>query len=366
MERVRRLALRTPRMDAVSGRGICRRFSNGYCRFGSRCAYRHDCPVVPQSQICRYFQKSGCWYGDHCRYLHVQQLDVDAAVAGRRGSMPTVSSRVTNGPTGRRGSEPALLQAELQSRPECNGSSVNVSNPQQGLRLLTADIAEEQSQDTDTPIAASWESLHSSEVAQACVGRNEQETSNERMEDGLAAAASTSQRTQEETEAFLQSKDVTCGICFDKVYDNADPKKHVFGILPNCNHSFCLQCIMTWRKTKDHGPESVKRCPHCRVRSAFYMPSEHWVEGQAKESVIAAFKEKFRLKSCSYYTRFRHCPFKTECLYRHDKYTAVRHYKEDDDYDGVDLLHLFIAMTLLGDDDDDVGLPFYLSEEYGS
>lgn len=155
-----------------------------------------------------------------------------------------------------------------------------------------------------------------------------QETSsNETTEDGAAAAAASgTQGTIEEMEAFLQSKNVTCGICMDKVYEKTDPRNHVFGILPNCNHSFCLQCIMTWRKTKDLGPDVVKwvsvifkhltahddtwgkdltwhqclmifflrSCPQCRVRSAFYVPNKHWVEGQAKESVIAAFKEKFR------------------------------------------------------------------------
>lgn len=77
-------------------------------------------------------------------------------------------------------------------------------------------------------------------------------------ENGAAAAASGSQGKEEETEAFLRSKDVTCGICMDKVYEKTDIKSHVFGILPNCNHPFCLQCIMTWRKTKDLGLDVIK------------------------------------------------------------------------------------------------------------
>ncbi|KAM3617091.1 uncharacterized protein V6R79_002130 [Siganus canaliculatus] len=175
-------------------------------------------------------------------------------------------------------------------------------------------------------------------------------------------------------EAYLQSKNVTCGICMDKVYEKADHRHHVFGILPNCSHSFCLQCIMTWRKTRDLGPDVVKSCPQCRVRSAFYVPNKYWVEGQAKESLIAAFKEKCRKKSCIYYTRYRCCPFKTECLYRHDKPTRCRSFpyptEDEDEYDGVDLLNFFIAMTLLGsgDDDDDedfdCDFPFFITEGY--
>lgn len=72
---------------------------------------------------------------------------------------------------------------------------------------------------------------------------------------GAAAAASTSQGNME---AFLQSKDVTCGICMDKVYEKTEQRNQVFGILPNCSHSFCLPCIRTWRKTKDLGPDVIK------------------------------------------------------------------------------------------------------------
>ncbi|XP_040008785.1 makorin, ring finger protein, 4 isoform X2 [Xiphias gladius] len=376
MEGAWRYAHNTWRMDSGRSGSICRHFVNGSCRFGPRCNYRHEWPVIPLTQICRYFQKGGCWYGDRCRYLHVLQPDVGAAVAGRRGSVPAVSSSsVAHAPPDRRGSEPALLQAEVVSGQECSRSEtvVDISNPQHNIGHLASDIAEEQSQDTDSLRTTSCESVQSSDGAQAgaCDGRNEKTSSAETTEDGAAAAAFCTQGKVKEMVTFLQSKNVTCGICMDKVYEKTDPRHHVFGILPNCNHSFCLQCIMTWRKTKDLGPDVVKSCPQCRVRSAFYVPNKYWVEGQAKESIIAAFKEKFSKKSCSYYARYRCCPFKTECLYRHDKPTRHSSFpystEDEDDYDGVDLLNFFIAMTLLGgdDDDEDFDFPFYLTEEYG-
>ncbi|XP_061549226.1 makorin, ring finger protein, 4 isoform X3 [Phycodurus eques] len=198
-----------------------------------------------------------------------------------------------------------------------------------------------------------------------------------------AAGAAAAPCTDRTSEAYLQSRDVTCGICMDKVYEKMDRSKRVFGILPNCSHAFCLQCIMTWRKTRDLGPDVVKTCPQCRVRSAFYVPHQYWVEGQAKESLIADFKEKFSKRSCSYYARYKPCPFETECLYRHDRSARRRSflcntddddddddYDDDEDYDG--LLNFFIAMTLLRSDDDDdddddgdnVDIPFFLAE-YG-
>ncbi|KAM9752932.1 makorin, ring finger protein, 4 isoform 2-T2 [Menidia menidia] len=346
---------------------------NGSCRFGPRCNYRHEWPVIQSSQICRYFQKGGCWYGDRCRYLHVHQPPVGVAMAGRRGSVPAVSSSsVAHVQSGRRGSEPALLRAAVMSRQECSGSELtaNRSGIRRELGQLPDNIAEELSKENDA------ESIGSSVVAQAgaCHGRDEETSSSRIHEDGAsagAAAASCTKSDTEETEAFLQSKNVTCGICMEKVYEKADKKDHVFGILPNCNHPFCLDCIATWRKTKDFGPDVVRTCPQCRVRSAFYVPNKYWVEGPAKESVIAAFKKKFSKKRCCYYDRCGYCPFKTECLYRHVRHsnhnTAFPYFSDDEDDDGLDLLSFFITMTLLGGDEDtdDEDFPFYLTEELG-
>ena len=49
--------------------------------------------------------------------------------------------------------------------------------------------------------------------------------------------------------AVARSKEKTCGICMEVVMDK--PKGEArFGILPNCNHCFCLSCLRTWRQAK--------------------------------------------------------------------------------------------------------------------
>ncbi|KAM6982071.1 makorin, ring finger protein, 4 isoform 1-T1 [Tautogolabrus adspersus] len=336
MEGVWRHTQNTRRMESARNGGICRRFVNGCCRFGSRCTYRHEWPVIPTAQICRYFQKGGCWYGENCRYIHVRQPEF----AGRRSSVPAFSSSsVVYAPPDRRGSEPALLQAEVMSRQEFNRSEsvVDVSNPLHNTGRLATGIAEEQTQDTNSHLAASGVSSQSLNIAQASahIGFNEQEASSnettEAVSGGAAAAAAvlapSTNGSVGDLEAYHRSKNVTCGICMEMVYEKEDPRSHMFGILPNCSHSYCLQCIMTWRKTKDLGPDTVKTCPQCRVRSAFYVPNKYWVEGQAKESLVASFKEKFSKRSCNYYSRHGCCPFKTECFYRHDKHSRRRSFQ---------------------------------------
>jgi Zinc finger, C3HC4 type (RING finger) len=44
------------------------------------------------------------------------------------------------------------------------------------------------------------------------------------------------------------SEDKLCGICFETIIKPVG--KSSFGILPNCNHCFCLKCIRTWRRAE--------------------------------------------------------------------------------------------------------------------
>uniref|UniRef100_A0A673CYH8 RING-type E3 ubiquitin transferase n=1 Tax=Sphaeramia orbicularis TaxID=375764 RepID=A0A673CYH8_9TELE len=306
-----------------------RYFLNGNCKFGLRCKYLHESSVLPSVQICQYFQKGTCWYGVHC-------AAAASAAVGRRSSVPSVSSpSVASAVPDRRGSEPALPQAEATSTQQCNrGVRVNVPNPQQCTKHLAAHTAEEQSDSLDS----------SSAKASVCLQESPSTDSIEKL--GAAAAVASSPWKMEEKQAFLRSKDITCGICMDKVFEKPNERDHVFGILPNCNHSFCLQCIITWRKTKDFGQDVVKSCPQCRVKSTFYMPNNYWVEGEEKEKLIVAFRERCRKKKCDYYMQYGCCPFKEECLYRHDPTSRCRLFYPEEDYDGLDLLNLVIKIKL--------------------
>lgn len=46
--------------------------------------------------------------------------------------------------------------------------------------------------------------------------------------------------------AIARSRDKTCGVCFEVIVEKSGGEQR-FGILPNCNHIFCLQCIRKWR-----------------------------------------------------------------------------------------------------------------------
>lgn len=55
-----------------------------------------------------------------------------------------------------------------------------------------------------------------------------------------------------------RSKAMVCGICMDRVHEKALPKERLFGILPNCNHAYCLGCIRRWRRSRAFQSSVVK------------------------------------------------------------------------------------------------------------
>ncbi|KAK1347070.1 hypothetical protein QTO34_000934 [Cnephaeus nilssonii] len=99
--------------------------------------------------------------------------------------------------------------------------------------------------------------------------------------------------------AVQRSQDKVCGICMEVVYDKANPSERRFGILSNCNHTYCLKCIRQWRSADEFESKIVKSCPECRITSHFVIPSEYWVEEkEEKQKLIQKYKEAMSTKAC--------------------------------------------------------------------
>ncbi|KAG9334513.1 hypothetical protein JZ751_007596, partial [Albula glossodonta] len=342
------------------GRAPCRQYIRGSCRFGPSCLFSHELPLFPSAEICRYFQKGVCWFGDRCRYQHVTLPDGRGS-GSRWGSVPPAypSAAGQRLPLHRRGSEPALSQALGAPSLYRRGSEPLVSGMmglQHGFERLSVGIAEEEEQiAAEAPLRpcqqhGSWlqqhqgpnglwtaESLRAPSTAGAVQARagpiisgmaespksGAQQPFLRNQTSGLQGAVQSDSASPSSKdwpdEAYRRSKDVMCGICMDKVYEKSSAQERRFGILPNCSHAFCLSCIVTWRKTKDFQDEVIKACPQCRVKSSYYIPSKYWVsDGELKQMLISAFKEKSSKIRCSFFMRHGCCPFKSECIYRHE------------------------------------------------
>ncbi|QEJ79138.1 E3 ubiquitin-protein ligase p28-like protein [Goatpox virus] len=64
---------------------------------------------------------------------------------------------------------------------------------------------------------------------------------------------------------FLESKEKECAVCLENVYDKEYDSMY-FGILPGCDHVFCIECINIWKKENS-------TCPVCRNEFLFVIKS---------------------------------------------------------------------------------------------
>ncbi|KAB7507008.1 E3 ubiquitin-protein ligase makorin-1, partial [Armadillidium nasatum] len=102
--------------------------------------------------------------------------------------------------------------------------------------------------------------------------------------------------------AVARSSEKVCGICMDTVMERSMPSQRRFGILPNCSHCFCLDCLRKWRKSKQFENKIIRACPECRVQSDYVIPSRYWVDDkdkEEKEKLVESYKDALSLVSTS-------------------------------------------------------------------
>lgn len=138
------------------------------------------------------------------------------------------------------------------------------------------------------------------------------------MSDFFQECIAQHEREMETAFAVQRSKEKSCGICFDVVWEK-DGREQRFGILPNCNHCFCLECIRTWRQAKQFDNKIIRSCPECRTCSDFVCPSSFWVDNsEEKEKLISKYKKALSDKDCKYFKKGTgRCPFGNKCFYKH-------------------------------------------------
>nr|XP_033782186.1 probable E3 ubiquitin-protein ligase makorin-2 [Geotrypetes seraphini] len=340
----------------------CRYFLHGVCREGSNCLFSHDLQTSKPSTICKFYQKGQCAFGTRCRYDHIRPHSAaSVSVTSITPSPPPApafqipdTTPETTPPvpknkkeSGRREKKTLVLRDRnlcgstedaTKSNPACNPGCYSDQSENAGLKphsYLEAirtglEDVEAASSYPDAqqlcPFAAAGTChygdsclyLHGN-ICQICDLQvlhpfdQEQRKMHEKM------CMASFEHEVEKAFAFQASQDKACSICMEVVYEKPSASERRFGILSNCNHTYCLSCIRKWRCAKQFENTVIKSCPECRVISEFVIPSVYWVEDQNKKNdLIQAFKEGMGKKACKYFEQGKGtCPFGGKCLYLH-------------------------------------------------
>ncbi|XP_077325407.1 E3 ubiquitin-protein ligase makorin-1 isoform X2 [Lithobates pipiens] len=287
----------------------CRYFMHGVCKEGNNCRYSHDLSTSRSSMICRYYQRGCCAYGDHCRYEHIKPLkpevisDTSVALICPLNSIPETSGSI-NTPSGSdtdtQGTSQQEEDKEQPADPElkkqlCPYAAVGECRYGENCVYLHGDPCD----------MCGLQVLHPTDMSQ--------------RSDHNKSCIEAHEKDMELSFAIQRSKDTVCGICMEVVYEKTNLSERRFGILSNCNHSYCLKCIRRWRSAKQFESKIIKSCPECRITSNFVIPSEYWVEEkEEKQKLILKYKEAMSNKSCRYFDEGRGtCPFGGNCFYKH-------------------------------------------------
>uniref|UniRef100_A0A8B9IE49 RING-type E3 ubiquitin transferase n=1 Tax=Anser cygnoides TaxID=8845 RepID=A0A8B9IE49_ANSCY len=327
---------------------------HGVCKEGDNCRYSHDLSTSQSAMVCRYYQRGCCAYGDHCRYEHtkplIQEEEDVTTVNPDEKIYPSVSSDLASFPDETIEEEIVELEAEdldlaatgvgvedwvnavefVPGQPYCGRAATSCTElPLDGMVIEEEYEKQEENEEMKKelcPYAAVGECRYGEncvyihgDVCDMCGLQVLHPIDAAQRSQHIKSCIEAHEKDMELSFAVQRSKDMVCGICMEVVYEKANPSERRFGILSNCNHTYCLKCIRKWRSAKQFESKIIKSCPECRITSNFVIPSEYWVEEkEEKQKLIQKYKEAMSNKPCRYFDEGRgSCPFGGNCFYKH-------------------------------------------------
>jgi len=224
-------------------------------------------PIVEKAdrgrrEVCRFFLRGGCSFGESCKNLHV----IDVADLDDDSVQPKASAA---------GYQDRSGPGDLVHGPRRSPESEDISQEASGFPALGP--------------AASRK------------GRA-----------GPAPAGHIGQGRKSAAEV----EDAECVICTDSIKKRGEK----FGMLENCDHTFCLSCIRSWRKQREQQDRvNLRMCPVCRNESFFVIPCDRLILNPSeKAQAVENYKREMSEIPCKAFDYGRgKCPLGTSCFYAH-------------------------------------------------
>lgn len=402
----RRSSLRRKRSEKMADSWtqsiVCRYFKNGTCREGVNCRYRHvqghrnDASINEATSThssayivtCRFFKQGICKYGSQCRYRHssgnadsnaTQTNATENSASGQHTAnfsrnkkaekrtaeewvkapefIPTTGSPVA-------GSSSIDGMSSTSGTSSGSGTSMPVSyaqavNPSGQASSPSLEPLCPYAEATGICRSSTCTYLHG-DICEFCSRAALHPHNEELRKKHTNACVKQHEADMELSFAIQRSKEKSCGVCFETIMEKSSREQR-FGILPNCNHCFCLTCIRKWRQAKQFDNKIIRACPECRIPSDFVCPSMYWVDTkEEKEKLIRDYKGALSTKDCKYFNKgLGKCPFGNKCFYLHalpdgtkkDVGPPVRQRRNTADTD-IDILHQLILWDFFDERDD--------------
>ncbi|KAI0980892.1 hypothetical protein GJ496_011386 [Pomphorhynchus laevis] len=258
------------------------------------CRYSHDISTAHLDDTCHYNEFGLCRYADRCRYRHVRTMYSSDGLS----TIPFYNLTI--------GSE------QLQH----SANRIDVLDH----RIVSSDSPlccfYQTSGCCDNP---NCENIHGEYCALCKEYALDPNNTNQRNEHDRCC----NKKSDDEIDvavAVQSSLDKVCSICWEAVINVTKISEAKFGLLQNCNHIFCLNCIRQWRAAGNTGldHEVEKTCPVCRVPSDFVVPSNWFCKEDDKHKIINKYLKRTAEIHCTYFNfGAGQCPYGRKCIYRH-------------------------------------------------
>ncbi|KAK4476387.1 hypothetical protein RD792_015538, partial [Penstemon davidsonii] len=304
---------------------LCKFFAQGACLKGERCEFSHDWKAPPNN-ICTYYQKGVCTYGSRCRYEHVKVSQSQASPSSSSLNLPfpteSLPGTATHGSAEHSTSSAPFSPSPRPAWGENSGHN-NVRETDDGVGYLRSVGPADQSicpfaAAGDCPRGDKCPHIHGDlcpTCGKHCLHPFRPEEREEHMK--------TCEKRRKHLEALRHSQEIECSVCLERVLSKATPAERKFGILSECDHSFCISCIRNWRSSSlTSGLDvnsALRACPICRKLSYFVIPSVIWYcSKEEKQDIVDSYKTKLRSIDCKHFDFGNgNCPFGTSCFYKH-------------------------------------------------
>ncbi len=246
------------------------------CRIGNECPYGHDMSLSNKGTLaCKYYATGTCAYGDKCRFSHGEPAKPAAPpVAQAMGLNPNAKAWSPPQPTSTAVSKDwaqckefvPKKQAAEDENAKTEEAKPEDENPKATPNKTWAQVVNIEGQ-AEITIEEAQSQLCPFSIMDVCrYGENCAYTHGlmcDMCDQPILHPDHEAQRNhhkkvcmrQHEAEmeqafAVAKSKDKTCGICMEVIVEKSPKTEARFGIMPNCNHCFCLACLRKWRQAK--------------------------------------------------------------------------------------------------------------------